>query len=137
MPTPSGLVSANTSPGRAPALVKIRSGWISSHHSQAILGFVVVYCVTAGQHATRFAHFFRAAAQNVGDNLWGQVGGKAADVKRERHLAAHGVYIAHRVRGGNRAIVVGIVHRRREKVERLDDGDLVADFIDCRVVADL
>jgi len=56
------------------------------------------------------------------------------DGEGEQHLAAHRVDVRHRVGRGAGAPRVRVVHDGRKKVDGLDDGDVVTDPVDGRVV---
>ena len=48
---------------------------------------------------------------------------------------AHGEAVAQRVRRRDPAKIVGVVHNRREEIHRLDDGQILAQLVDARIVA--
>ena len=75
-----------------------------------------------------------AAAQNILHGLLRHAGRETHDIKRELRLAAHGVYVAQRVRRGDLTEEIRIVHNGGEEVDRLDDGDLVGDAVHGGVV---
>ena len=62
------------------------------------------------------------------------------EAQRVERRGAHGVDVGERVGGGDAAVVVGVVDDRREDVDRLDQGEIVAQLDDGgvvgRVVAD-
>src|SRR3972149_14356 len=53
-------------------------------------------------------------------------GGEADDGQREQRDGPHRVHVGERVRRGDRAVVVRIVHHRREDVDGLHDGQIGA-----------
>ena len=56
------------------------------------------------------------------------------EVQREERRAAHRVHVGERVRRGDAAPVVRVVDDRREEVGGDDDGEIVAEAVDGRVV---
>ncbi len=98
------------------------AGMDGAHHRQAELGLVVVDGVSAGDHAAGLGHLFGRAAQDLADGRRGQLGRKGGDAQGQDHLPAHGIDVAHGIGRGDRAIGIGIVHHRREKVGGKDEG---------------
>jgi hypothetical protein len=60
--------------------------------------------------------------------------GKHDEIERRQRLAAHGVDVADRVRGGDTAKRKRVVDHRRKEVDRSDDRQPAAHAIDARVV---
>ena len=60
--------------------------------------------------------------------------GEANEIKGRQRLAAHGVNVAERVGRGDRAKIVRPVDDGGEKIGREDQGQLVVDFVDGRIV---
>ena len=72
MPVPSGLVRTRQSPGRAPALVTIRSGCTSPVTAKPALISRVVDAVSADDGHARLGHLVDAAAKNLVQGVVGQ-----------------------------------------------------------------
>ena len=133
-PVPIGLVSTSTSPGRAPALVMTRSGWIvpvtnsPNFGSSSTIEWPPAMAMPAAADRRRAVETGAAARCPAID----RPGDEAQRIQRR---AAHGVDVAERVGGGDAAVVEGVVDDRREDVDRLDQGQVVAQPDDGRVVA--
>ena len=76
-----------------------------------------------------------AAAQNILHGLLRHAGRETHDIERELRLAAHGVYVAQRVRRRDLAEKERIVHNGREKVGRLHERGIFVEYINARIVA--
>jgi hypothetical protein len=55
--------------------------------------------------------------------------GEADDIHRRKRPAAHGIDIAQRIGSGDPPKIEGIVDDGREKIEGLDQGDLIAEAV--------
>ena len=83
-----------------------------------------------------------AALRAAGDDLAEPVEvelvvGVAREVERGDRHAAHGVDVAERVGGRDLAVDERVVHDRREKVDRLHDGEVRREPVNARVVVRL
>ena len=76
-----------------------------------------------------------AAAQNILHGLLRHAGRETHDIERELRLAAHGVYVAQRVRRRDLAEQERIVHDGREKIGRLYERGIFVEHINARIVA--
>ena len=101
---------------------------------QPVLWLVVGDGMAPGNHRSGLDDLFRAAPQDLADYLRGHVGRKSAHVQGKNHLAAHSVNIAHGVGRGNGPVIIGIIHHRRKKVDGVDDGLLVIQFVDSSII---
>ena len=63
--------------------------------------------------------------------------GEAGQVERGDRHAAHGVDVAERVGRRDLAVDEGVVHDRREKVDRLHDGEVRRQPVNARVIVRL
>ena len=91
----------------------------------AIFYFFVDDAVAADDHRAAFYNFVGAAFEDLTEN--GKVHlalGKTDDVHAGLGLAAHGVDIAQRIGRGNLPESIGIVDDGREKIHRVDDGQV-------------
>ena len=103
-------------------------------HRQPVLRLLVLDGVSARDGRAHGAHDIGAPAQDLRHHVCGQVGWERGDVQREQHVAAHRVDVAQCVRRGDRAVLVGGVDDRREKVHRLDQRLFVVQPVHGRVV---
>jgi len=107
-----------------------------SRDGEARLHLRVVDAVAADDGATGLFHLVDAAAEDFEHGLVGDLpDGESDHRQRGQRRAAHGVDIADGVRGGHLPERVWVVHRRREDVDRLDEGLAVAHVVDAGVVA--
>ena len=90
--------------------------------------------MSAGDDHPGFTGFFRGAADDSLGELERQRGGEGGDVEGEKRLAAHRINVRKGVRGSNRAVVVGIIHNRGEKVHRGDEGLLLVETPNSSIV---
>ena len=81
------------------------------------------------EDAPRFGHLFRAAAQDLAEDVQVHALREADKVQRGLHLAAHSVDVAEGVRRCDLPEGVGVVHHRREKVQGLHHRHLVRQLI--------
>ena len=105
-----------------------------SGDGEAVLGFFVDDGVSAGDDGACFADLVGSAAEDVGDDVGGEILGEGGDVEGEEDASAHGVDVGHGVGGGDRAELVGVVDERGEEVEGLDERAIVIDRVDGGVV---
>lgn len=66
--------------------------------------------------------------------LIGQSVRKSGQVQSQEGLAAHGIDVAHGVSGGNRPVVIGVIHHRRKEIGGENQGPLVAQFPDGGII---
>ena len=107
------------------------------HDRESVLGLFVLQSVAASKDAARFRDLLGPTSQDLGDDLRLQIRRKATNIERQDHLTTHGVDIAHGVGRSDSSVVVGIVHHRREEIERLDDGHVTVNPVNSSVIADL
>ncbi len=88
----------------------------------------------AGQHRTGFLHLGRTARHDIGKDGRVQTGRKTDDIERRFRLTAHRIDIAERIRGGDLAELIWIVHDRSKEVNGLDHRDLIRHLVDGGVV---
>ena len=88
--------------------------------AQAVLRLIVLNRVAAGDDAVCLNGLGVSALQNGADVLLRQAVRHAEQVHRDLRHAAHGVDVAQRVRRGDLAKEVGIVHDGGEKVDRFN-----------------
>ena len=104
----------------------------------AELDFGIADCVPADNRAARRAAALQPAADDLAEERQRKlVVGKADKVERCLRRAAHRVHIAQRVGRRDLAVQVRIVHDGREKVDRLDERQLVGETVHPRVIARL
>ena len=103
--------------------------------TQPVLRLAVLYGVAAGDDAACLDSLGMSALQNGADILLGQAVRHAEKIHCDPRLAAHGVHVAQRVRRGDLAEEIGIVHDGGEEVDRFDDGDIIGDAVDGGIVA--
>ena len=110
------------------------AGVYESGDGQAVLHAGVGDGVPSREDAPRFGHLFRAAAQDLAEDVQVHALREADKVQRGLHLAAHGVDVAEGVCRCDLPEGVGVVHHGREEVHRLHQRDLVGDAVDGSVV---
>ena len=89
-------------------------------HGVAELDLLILHGVTAEQRHSGLAQLVEAAAKNRGDGpRLESILRKCRDRKRRERTSAHRIDVADRVRGGDLAVGVRVVHDRREKIDRL------------------
>ena len=106
-------------------------------HRQTILDLAVGNRVAARERAARLDDLLAAALQDASQNVEIHLLGETYDIERGAHGAAHGIHVAECVGRGNLTENIRVFHHRREKVQRLHDGEVVGQAIDRRVVARL
>ena len=89
----------------------------------------------AGDDCAGFGHFALSPGQDGLDHLQIETAGEGQEIHGQFGRAAHGPHIGKGVGCGNLAELEGIIHHRREEVHGGDEGGLVADAVDRRVVA--
>ena len=136
MPMPSGLVSTSTSPGRSPALVRMRSGWTSPTTAMPYFGSGSSTVWPPAITKPASAAIDGSALEHVAEQLGGQlVDVPAHQVQREQRGAAHGVDVGHAVGGRDAAPGAGVVDHRGDEVGGEHQGALVREAPDGGVVA--
>ena len=103
-------------------------------HRQAVLGLVVVDGVTARNGAARLDALVGTARQNLAGNLNTQATGYAEQVHGMARPPAHGVDVRQRVGRGDLAKQKRVVDHRREEVDGLNEGQVIADAENARIV---
>jgi len=91
-------------------------GGSQPHHRQANLRLFVLDRMPASDDRARLAHLLGQADHDLCDHLRGQGGRQRGDVQRQQRTPAHRIDIAQGVGGGNRAVLVRVVHNRCEEV---------------------
>ena len=135
IPVPIGLVRTRTSPGRAASIVMIfvRDG--APDDDEAVLRLRVVDAVSADDGEAALRRDVTSAAQDVAEQLERErLAGPGDDVQRDERTPAHRVDVARGVGGGDPSPGVGVVHERREEVEREDQRLVVVEPDDGGVV---
>ena len=112
----------------------MRSGVHGAEHRQAVLRLVVLDGVAAHHERARLAHLVGAAAQHVGHHVGAQAAREREDVERRQRLRPHGEHVGQRIRRGDGAELVGVVHHRGEEIERQHRGRVVVQTVDGGVV---
>jgi len=91
--------------------------------------------MTAGYHRARFEDFVLAAPQDVGQRFQRErIFGPSNHIQDRYRCAAHGVAIGQRIRRGDLTEGERIVNDRREKIDRLDQRQLVVYLDDACIV---
>jgi len=102
---------------------------------QAVLGLRIVDAVAARDEDPGLPGLVRAPLQDLLQDGQRQLPAREADdVQGEDRPAAHGIDVGQRVRRGDRPVVVRVVHDGREDVHGLDEGEVVGEAVDRRVV---
>ena len=95
-------------------------------HGHAVLELVVLHRMPAGQHGPGFFQGIHAAAQDIGQDVFGIVLGEAGGEEGHVHgapgLPAQGVDIRQGIAGRDAAEPEGIVDDGRQDVHGLHDG---------------
>ncbi len=100
-------------------------------HGESILRLVVLDAVAADQKDAGLPHLVQAAPEDLAEDFHVHLpDGKADDVQRGERPPPHGVDVAERVRHGNLAECVRIVHDRGEEIDGLDDGQIRTKAVD-------
>jgi len=60
--------------------------------------------------------------------------GKTDDVHGRQCSAAHGIDVGQRICGGHQAEGVGIIDNGSKEIDRLDQGDIIGEPVDPRVI---
>jgi hypothetical protein len=105
-----------------------------SGYRVAELHLIVRHTVAADECAPRFGNLLRSAAQNGTEIVNVALAWIAENGQRRQRTAAHRVNIAQRIRRGDSAERIRIVHNRREEVERLHESALLRQPVDARIV---
>ena len=119
--------------GRAVQADLVRTG--KARHGKAVFRFGIADGMAAGDDNAGLCRLRIAAAEHLAHGLVRHLRRDRHDIQRELRLRAHGVNIADGVRRSDLAEHKGIVHDRREKVQRLHKHEIVRDFINAGVVA--
>ena len=109
-------------------------GMDESRDAQAVLWLVILNGVAARDDASGLDGFGMPTLQNGANVVFRKAVRHAQKVHRHSWLAAHGVHVAQRVRRGDLAEEIRIIHNGGEEVDRLNDGDLVGDAVHGGVV---
>ena len=109
-------------------------GMDESRDAQAVLWLVILTGVDARDDASGLDGFGMPTLQNGANVVFRKAVRHAQKVHRHSWLAAHGVHVAQRVRRGDLAEEIRIIHNGGEEVDRLNDGDLVGDAVHGGVV---
>jgi hypothetical protein len=103
-------------------------------HRESVLRLGVADRVAAREQAARRPHLLVRRGEDLGEHLHRQLFREGSDREREQRRAAHRENVVEGVRGRDRAVVGGVVHDRREEVEREDQRPLVVEPVDGGVV---
>jgi len=91
--------------------------------------------MAADDCAADFGGFGKAAAQNRSNDFWpNEIGGKADDVERSQRTSAHGENVRERVGRCNLTVGKGVVHNRREEINRLYQRAMTVEAIHAGVI---
>ena len=134
-PAADRLGQADRHPGPAgvDAQQRVRVG--QPGHRHAVLGLRIVDAVPARQQAARVPGRVQPAAQHLAGQLEGQRGPRPAQqVQGDQRRAPDRVHVRERVRAGDPAERVGVVHHRAEEVGGGHHRPSVADLDDRRIV---
>jgi len=104
-------------------------------HDQPEFRFIILDRMSTGDDRPSFAGFFRGAADDSLGELERQRGREGGDVEGEERLAAHRVNVRKGICGSNRAVIVGVIHNRGEKVHRGDEGLLLVETPNSSVIS--
>ena len=105
-----------------------------AHDGEPVLRLPVPDRVAAGEQRPRRPHALVGRRQDGGGHVVGQVLRERGHGECEQRRAAHGEDVVECVRSGDRAELRGVVHERREEVDREDERALVIEAVDRGVV---
>ena len=135
-PVPSGFVSTSAWPARPRAFVRMLRGVDEAGDRVAELDLRVAHRVSAEERAAGVPQGEGAAAHDRRRPLRREVPlGERGDRERGERPSAHRVHVGERVRRGDAAEGLGVVHDRREEVDRLHEGRSLVEEEDAGVVA--
>ncbi len=120
-PRAEGLGEDERVAGSGPDVAQDAVGVHESGHRHTVLDLLVDDGVAAEHHHACLLGLGEAAAQDVGEDLEGDVLREARHVERRLRLAPHGVDVGERVGGRDRAELEGVVDDRREEVDGLHE----------------
>ncbi len=129
-----GFGQKESVPGPCPALAHHLFRMDQAGDAQPVEGFRGGDCVAAGNGRASLPHFGRAARENLGHRLHSDFFGETGNVQAEEHIPTHRVDVAHGIGRGNCAVEPGVIHNRREEVGGFDQGALVVQLVDGRIV---
>ena len=101
---------------------------------KAVLRLCVANRVPACEQTARRAHLLIGRSEDRAEHLHRQLLREGGDREREQRHTAHREHVVERVRRSDRAVVARIVDHRREEVEREDQGALVVEPVNSRIV---
>jgi hypothetical protein len=105
-----------------------------SDDGQPVLRLLVPDRVPAGEQAPGRTHLLVGRREDRGQQLHGEGLRECRDGESKERRTAHREHIVEGVRGGDRAVVAGLVDHGREEVERENQRPLVVESIDRGVV---
>ena len=106
-----------------------------SGHRKAVFHFGVGYAVAAHQRHPGLLYFVQSAPQNfLQDGDIHIPAGEADHIHRGYRPAAHRINIADGIGGGNLPETVRVVDNRRDKIDRLNNGDIIGNFVNAGIV---
>ena len=111
--------------GTRPGVGDLGSGPDGPGHGKAILRLGVVHRVAADDEHPRLPCLGGASLEYPGEDVLRERGGESDYVEGEQRRSPHRVDVAEGVRRGHLSEDVRVVDDRREKIDRLDEGDVV------------
>ncbi len=121
---------------RLGALVAHDARWVHrAENGKAVLGFVVVDGVPAGNECAGLRHGIGAALQDGGGNLGSQVYVQCQQVQGNVRFCPHGEHVGKRVGRCHAPELVRVVHYGGEEVHGKHAGNVLAYLPYCAVVA--
>ena len=120
--------------GLESAFAQHPAGIHKANGNQSIFRLIILHRMATGDHDARFTRLFRSAADDLTRDLHRQISRQGGDVQSQEGLSAHGIDIRQTVGRRDGSIVVGIVHHRREKIGGHNNGTILRQTPDSRVV---
>ncbi len=116
----------------------IEQDFIRMHHAghrKPKFWFVILYTVPSDEKDTGLAHLIKPPLKNLPEYRHIHCLCREADnIHCRKRSSSHCIDVAQGIRNGYLAECVRIIYDRREKIHRLDDSQVVAQFIDSRVL---
>ena len=135
MPRPSGLVRISTSPGLRLVVRQDAVRRDLADDGEAEDRLFRFDRVPADDGDAGFGRLVGRALENFDQHFGRQQSvGKTDDAQRRQRRAAHRVHVAQGVRGRDGAKVVRAIDDRREEIGRENEGQVVGQFVDGRIV---
>ena len=117
-----------TIPGQRPPVQEHLFGVDDAGHGKAVFRLVVLNAVAADQQNARLPHLVESAAEDLAEDADIHLADRETDdIHRGNRPSAHRIDIPERIRHGDPTEGVRIIHDRGEKIDGLDDGQVVAE----------